>query len=312
LSFRTEQEILLVFPLRAKKMRDFEIWSQALDAWIGHEAGKSWEDVAYFRDALMAVRQYGADYHPTQLWAYRWARQIYRVLKPGAHLLAFGGTRTYHRIACAIEDAGFEIRDSVLWLYGTGFPKSHNLEGDGEGWGTALKPSCEPIVLARKPLDGTVAGNFAKWGTGALNIDGCRIGYDERINPPGSTNARPAMGGGWREDAAPTTANGRWPANIIHDGSDDVVGAFPESNSGTASGYDWSESVNDNPSHVTRNIKSGVHFGDNGSAAQAGRCWPAFRRQRRVAGGGKYHGHKSKFYVGPPDERLGQSGSRGD
>jgi DNA modification methylase len=86
-----------------------------------------------------------------------------RVLKPGGHLLAFGGTRTYHRLACAVEDAGFEIRDTICWLYGSGFPKSLNLDGDREGWGTALKPAHEPIVVARKPLVGTVAANV--WST---------------------------------------------------------------------------------------------------------------------------------------------------
>jgi site-specific DNA-methyltransferase (adenine-specific) len=99
-----------------------------------------------------------------------------RVLKPGGHVLAFGGTRTYHRLACAIEDAGFEIRDQIGWLYGSGFPKSHNQDGEWEGWGTALKPAWEPIVVARKPLDGTNAQNLAaQWGVGALNIDGCRV-----------------------------------------------------------------------------------------------------------------------------------------
>ena len=98
-----------------------------------------------------------------------------RVAKPGAHLLAFGGTRTFHRLTCAIEDAGWEIRDCLGWIYGSGFPKSHNLKGDHEGWGTALKPAWEPIILARKPLDGTVAANVQKWGTGAVNVDGCRV-----------------------------------------------------------------------------------------------------------------------------------------
>jgi site-specific DNA-methyltransferase (adenine-specific) len=112
-----------------------------------------------------------------------------RVLKPGGHLIAFGGTRTYHRLAVAVEDAGFEVRDCLMWLYGSGFPKSHNLHGEWHGWGTALKPAYEPAILARKPLRGTVADNVAQWGTGGLNIDGCRVG-DE---------------------------GGRWPANIILD-----------------------------------------------------------------------------------------------
>lgn len=141
--------------------------------------------------------------------------QLLRVLKPGGHLLAFGGTRTYHRMTCAIEDAGFEVRDSLHWLYGTGFPKSLNV---GEGRGTALKPGHEPIVLARKPLEGTVAANVAKWGTGALNIDGCRIAGDVPVfarrgdlmtNVYGS-----GLGGGNRTGE---TREGRWPANVLLD-----------------------------------------------------------------------------------------------
>jgi DNA modification methylase len=123
--------------------------------------------------------------YDTTLWT-----ECLRVLKPGGHLIAFGGTRTYHRMTVAIEDAGFEIRDSILyWGYGSGFPKSHNLDGDWKGWGTALKPAHENAVLARKPLTGTVADNVLTWGTGALNIDGCRVGGDA----------------------------GRWPANVILD-----------------------------------------------------------------------------------------------
>ena len=102
-------------------------------------------------------------------------REALRVAKPGAHLLAFGGTRTFHRLAVAIEDAGWELRDTIGWLYGSGFPKSHNLKGQWSGWGTALKPAWEPIIVARKPLIGTVAANVLAHGTGAINVDGCRI-----------------------------------------------------------------------------------------------------------------------------------------
>jgi hypothetical protein len=102
-----------------------------------------------------------------------WRRAL-RVARPGAYLLAFGGTRTHHRLMCAIEDAGWEIRDCLMWLYGTGFPKSHN----GPWGGTALKPAWEPIILARKPFTGTVAANVQRYGTGALNINACRIGTD--------------------------------------------------------------------------------------------------------------------------------------
>ena len=122
-------------------------------------------------------------------------QEALRVAKPGAHLLAFGGTRTFHRLTVAIEDAGWEIRDCMMWLYGSGFPKSHN----GPWGGTALKPAWEPVIVARKPLSGTVADNVLRYGTGALNIDGCRVGGTE----------------------------GRWPANVMHDGSAEVVAGFP-------------------------------------------------------------------------------------
>jgi site-specific DNA-methyltransferase (adenine-specific) len=201
--------------------------------------------------------------------------QCLRVLKPGGHLLSFGGTRTYHRMVCAIEDAGFEIRDEVLWVYGSGFPKSldiskaidkaagtfvegeetansrHGIEGDEngynhskvarasnpqsdaakqwQGWGTALKPAHESIVLARKPLEGTVAANVLKYGVGGLNIDGCRVGTEDTRSPASmsamgqnsgwnSHNNRPVMAG---------SANGRFPANLITDGSEEVSKMFP-------------------------------------------------------------------------------------
>jgi O-6-methylguanine DNA methyltransferase len=105
-------------------------------------------------------------------------REVLRVLKPGGHLLLFCGTRTYHRMVVTIEDAGFDIRDQISWLYGSGFPKSHNLAGDMDGWGTALKPSHENVVLARRPLTGTVAENVSTYGTGAMNIDACCIATD--------------------------------------------------------------------------------------------------------------------------------------
>ena len=162
-----------------------------------------------------------------------WAA-VLRVMKPGAHLVAFGGTRTYHRMVCAIEDAGFEVRDQIGWLYGSGFPKSHNI---GDGWGTALKPAWEPIVLARKPFKGTVAANVLAHGTGALNIDGCRVDFaseDDQAAAAAATAAQrlchdapghvmKGLGGttGFknpRASLAPYLAKmdkGRWPANVI-------------------------------------------------------------------------------------------------
>lgn len=121
-------------------------------------------------------------------------QEVLRVLKPGGHVLAFGGTRTYHRLVCAIEDAGFEIRDQIAWLYGAGFPKSHNVREKGwAGWGTALKPALEPIVLARKPLAGTVAANVLQHGTGALNIGACRVGSSTGQRPNGECTWEPAQ-----------------------------------------------------------------------------------------------------------------------
>jgi DNA modification methylase len=140
-----------------------------------------------------------------------------RVLKPGGHLIAFGGSRTYHRLAVAIEDAGFEIRDQIQWIYGNGFPKSHNLEDDWKGWGTALKPAHEPAVLARKPLTGTVADNVMTWGVGALNIDGCRIsGAPWHRNDNGIGDPRMWAGLG-QQHYREQHPSGRWPANVIFD-----------------------------------------------------------------------------------------------
>jgi DNA modification methylase len=209
-------------------------------------------------------------------------RAVLRVLKPGAHLLAFGGTRTVHRIACAIEDAGFDIRDQLQWLYGSGFPKSKDVSkaideaagaarevighaenfgaskaADGKtgfgdyagqwnitapatdaarawaGWGTALKPACEPIVLARKPLIGTVAANVLAHGTGALNVDACRIETDDNLNGGAySVGARGSdLSGAERTSSAAgmfaadggrlpgqyEQPAGRWPANVLLD-----------------------------------------------------------------------------------------------
>jgi site-specific DNA-methyltransferase (adenine-specific) len=212
-------------------------------------------------------------------------------LKPGGHLLAFGGSRTYHRLACAVEDAGFEIRDQIMWVYGSGFPKSldvskaidkmagepvkvgkafnvagqygaknlRNPEPLGEardamrheaishdarrwkGWGTALKPAHEPIVMARKPLKGTVVQTVLEHGTGGINIDACRIDFVSQADREESTtkNQHEDFGTlpmtdntvyGDYSMIKPTNYNptGRWPANFIHDGSDEVLELFPE------------------------------------------------------------------------------------
>ena len=204
--------------------------------------------------------------YSVELW-----RECLRVLKPGGHLLAFGGSRTWHRIACAIEDAGFDVRDSIAWLYGSGFPKSHDVSkgidkaagaerervelvggalnsgtANGwngssnhsetatlagtrqvddpvtdeakkwQGWGTALKPAFEPIVVARKPLVGTVAANVLEWGVGGLNIDASRIGTEAVTINTFDNGAKP-FGNGAGEDYTSRQSVGRWPANIILD-----------------------------------------------------------------------------------------------
>jgi len=147
-------------------------------------------------------------------------QEILRVSKPGAHMLAFGGTRTHHRLMVAIEDAGWEIRDCLMWLYGSGFPKSKNI---GNGWGTALKPAWEPIILARKPFPGTVAENVLQWGTGAINVDGCRIGMrttnESGWSKTGSKSSENiAMSGpNYARDPKDEMGTGRWPANLLLD-----------------------------------------------------------------------------------------------
>ena len=336
-------------------------------------------------------------------------RECLRVLKPGGHLLAFGGARTYHRLACAVEDAGFEIRDQIMWVYGSGFPKSldvskaidkldakdeqqqrryrftawvrstgltakqindatgtmmgshyttqltqpaimtrEHLEavrhliddvpawveaecdvrsveskqfatrevvGQREvpvghafaserfgkettskevnittpatdaaqqwsGWGTALKPAHEPIVMARKPLTGTVAQNVLMYGTGAINIDGTRIGNDQRINTPAgaTTNESIAIGKHWKDDQEPKSVVGRWAANFIHDGSDEVLDLFPTTST-------WA-TKNPRTDYETESMfgVGGVNFrdADTGSAARFFYCAKPNKAERNA------------------------------
>lgn len=163
-------------------------------------------------------KKWDYDVPSTDIW-----KEVLRVLKPGGHCLSFGGTRTYHRLVVAMEDAGFEIRDQIQWIYGSGFPKSHNLAGDHKGWGTALKPANEPICVARKPLEKglTVAENVMKWGTGALNIDGTRIeAADQAVLDAAVKRMTGNKVTGWvssNETVQPVSAQGRWPANVMFD-----------------------------------------------------------------------------------------------
>jgi site-specific DNA-methyltransferase (adenine-specific) len=277
-----------------------------------------------------------------------WAECL-RVLKPGGHLLAFAGTRTQHRMAVRIEDAGFEIRDMIAWVYGSGFPKSLDVSkaidkaagaerevvgfdasrarpnrtgkvmGESEydrsdngatitapateaaqqwaGWGTALKPALEPITVARKPLsEKTVAENVLAHGTGGLNIDGCRVATEDKLSG-GHASGGQQMTGGWerpwmkdpdavaanaersRQSVAKAEELGRWPANFIHDGSDEVAGLFPQTgvSSGGKSGHTGAYCGGFKQEHYG-DAKPG--FGDKGSAARFFYCAKASKRDR--------------------------------
>ena len=180
--------------------------------WAGSAA------VAYDRSAAASLK-----FHA---WTQQWAEAVWRVLKPGAHAVVCASPRMGHRVTCGLEDAGFEIRDSLLWLYGSGFPKSLNLPG---GWGTALKPAYEPVILARKPLGGrTVAQCVAEFGTGALNIDGCRLDGHEawtKLNgeqgsgfTAGKFLGRVGRGASTQQYAMTRGSDlGRWPPNVALD-----------------------------------------------------------------------------------------------
>ncbi len=171
-------------------------------------------------------KKWDYDVPSTEIWA-----ECLRVLKPGGYLLAFAGTRTQHRMAVRIEDAGFEIRDMLAWMYGSGFPKSHNLDGEHQGWGTALKPAMEPITMARKPFKATVAQNVQEWGTGAINIDGCRIETYNNLNGGGYSGGTPKTmfsGLGRLQPNEYIQPDGRWPANVLHDGSPEILQGMGE------------------------------------------------------------------------------------
>lgn len=146
-------------------------------------------------------------------------KQALRICKPGAMMAAFGGTRTFHRLTCLIEDAGWEIRDCIMWLYGSGFPKSHNKFGF-EGYGTSLKPAWEPIILAMKPCDGTFSQNIEKWGLGGINIDETRIECEPieiGLSKAHLGNKYGSGKGGRRTNEKYVNIKGRWPANLILD-----------------------------------------------------------------------------------------------
>lgn len=266
-----------------------------------------------------------------QEWCKTWAAECLRILKPGGHMLAFGGSRTWHRLAAAVEDAGFEIRDSIAWLYGSGFPKSLDVskaidkaagaerevigrakgaassdtaslgvfraEYDAttpatpdaerwQGWGTALKPSFEPIVVARRPLAGTVAANVLAHGTGALNIDGCRVGTDGGTRNPGFDSRAPesvsAYGHGLNGRSRERVEGlGRWPANVV---LDDTQAAELDEQTGTlTSGFMRSGTPRLGAGDVYEGgwakTVSADTYGDSGGAS---RFFPTFRYEAKA------------------------------
>ena len=284
-------------------------------------------------------KKWDYDVPSVEIW-----RECLRVLKPGGFLLSFAGTRTQHRMACNIEDAGFEIRDMIAWIYGSGFPKSlsvgkavDKLQGnerevvgtktvkggenlnkisrenkndsinakgcgaygkgakqtnieindtkgtsDYEGWGTGLKPAMEPITVARKPLsEKTVAKNCLKWGTGGINIDACRVELNGDYKC--KANGRPSQTG-LDDNYISEKANkpddiGRFPANVIHDGSEEVTSLFPQTKSGKMKQHIEGGIFNVYAKQCPRNVET---IGDSGSAARFFYCAKASKSERQL------------------------------
>jgi site-specific DNA-methyltransferase (adenine-specific) len=273
-------------------------------------------------------------------------KEIYRVLKPGGHILSFGGTRTYHRMVVNIEDAGFEIRDQIMWLYGSGFPKSHNIgkavdkiqgndrevvgklenyqdkrsgkEGNPammelvkprididitkgqspyEGWGTNLKPAVEPICVGRKPLsEKSVAENVLRWGTGGINIDGCRVGTDDKLSRPVfKSNDTNIYGGGKGMPPIETLGNeeGRFPANII---LDEIAGELLDEQSG------YLKSGEVKPHHKKNKTANGYQ----------GSCYGKFQNEDTTLKGYGDKGGASRFFyqakVSKQERNMGLDG----
>lgn len=255
-------------------------------------------------DAIVTDPPYGLNFMGKK-WDYDvpgievW-KECFRVLKPGGYLLSFAGTRTHHRMVVNIEDAGFEVRDMIIWCYSTGFPKNLDVgkavdkikkTDEWEGWGTALKPALEPITLARKPLsEKTVSQNVLKWGTGAININKSRIPVDPEVDDMlrETTRVGRQKGSDWEKNSGFKNENnkftgvpeeGRWPANLIHDGSEEVVSQFPYSKSGsmkkaykyTNNGYSLGK-----PTGETKQI----HDANEGSASRFFYCAKVSKSER--------------------------------
>jgi site-specific DNA-methyltransferase (adenine-specific) len=238
-------------------------------------------------------KKWDYDVPSVELW-----KEVYRVLKHGGHVVSFGGTRTYHRMVVNIEDAGFEIRDQIMWLYGSGFPKSLNIgkaititkgSSEWEGWGTALKPANEPICLARKPLsEKSVAENVLKHGTGGINIDGCRVGSEVRTMPIFSNDIKNDKTtfnlNSNIQHHREETSQGRFPANVIHDGSEEVLQGFPNTGNGNGGQpYNYSgKEYNNKETSMFNGDKPQApsNFNDLGSASRFFYCAKASKSDR--------------------------------
>ena len=244
-------------------------------------------------DACVTDPPYGLSFMGKQ-WDYEvpgvevWTK-VNEVLKPGAHLLSFFGSRTYHRGAIPIEDAGFEIRDQLMWLYGSGFPKSHNIgkavdelqrnESEWEGWGTALKPAHEPIVMARKPFKGSVAENVLEHGTGGININDCRVETDDKLSIGSNKrdNANVNFGMKDNKEEQKQHEQGRYPANVMHDGSDVVLDIFPHTKSGKMKQHIEGGNYNVYGKMYPRDVET---IGDEGFASRFFYCAKASKEDR--------------------------------
>lgn len=303
-----------------------------------------------------------------QKFTYEWANECLRVLKSGGYLLSFGGTRTYHRLACAIEDAGFEIRDCIMWIYGSGFPKSMNISKaidkmygekrkgiirkdgmatrpqvlefadrpikteyeDGlpitdeakewDGWGTALKPACEPIVVARKPMsEKSTTLNVLKYKVGGLNIDACRIEHNEEIK---TTKREERKSETWKEGSgfknenvnlASANPQGRFPANVI---LDEEAGRLLDIQSGitlSKGGQSFSKTSDIYGKYSNDRTMKGCGFNDKGGASRFFYCPKASKSERNfgleefeskpIAEINKLGGSKNTMLTGSGNER---------
>ena len=312
--------ILDRMPLFAKKANDYRIWRRALQIWTDTPKGNRWHgardvaEIASLHEKLKEGRRYDADavdvdvdpfMPPAQAFHYRWAREVHRVLKPGAFLMAFAGSRTFHRVAVAIEDAGFVMHPFIGWVTGSGFPKGKAVPSM-EGWRygqQAMKPAIEPILVAQKPYEGKPVDSIRKHGCGAFNIDGCRIeavagDYDHPGNPTLSRMARhsfqAAINGDMKVTQAEPHAAGRYPANLIHDGSEAVLAEFAKAGTsvtGRRSERSRSAEVT-GTRFMMNNHKSREYPGDTGTAARFfNACpyepedFPAFIYEPKVKGG---------------------------